>query len=88
MGLYTGLTFLHSSNIMHRGIKPDNLLITGDVLLIADFGWARELAIGNASLTSNTYSLRWRPPDVLMSTQRYDLSADVWAAGCVCIDRC
>ena len=77
-----------NNNIIHRDIKPDSLLITGDVLLIADFGWARELAIGNASLTSNTYSLWRRPPEALMGTQRYDLSADVWAAGCVCVDMC
>ena len=57
MGLFNGLTFVHSNNIIHRGIKPDNLLITGDVLLIVDFGWATALAICNASLTPNTYSL-------------------------------
>ena len=56
MGLFNGLTLLHSNNIIHRDLKPGNLLNAGDVLLIADFGWARELAIGNASLTSNTYS--------------------------------
>ena len=49
---------------------------------------ARELAIGNASLTSNAYSLWWRPPEVLMGTQRYDFSADVWVAGCVCLGVC
>ena len=86
MGLFNGLTFLHSNDIIHRDIKPDNLLIASDMLLIADLGWARELAIGNTSLTSNAYSLWWRPPEVLMGSQEYDFSADVWAAGCVCAE--
>ena len=87
MGLFNGLTCVHSYTNIHRDIQPDSLLIAGDVLLIVDSGWARELAIGNASSTSSAYSLWWRPPDVLMGTQ-YDFSADVWAAGCVCVDMC
>ena len=72
MGLFNGLTFLHINDLIHRDIKLGKLPIAGDVLLMADLGWARELAIGNASLTSNAYSLWWRPPEVLMGTQRYD----------------
>lgn len=34
---------MHSNGIMHRDMKPENLLITGDIVKIADFGLAREI---------------------------------------------
>ena len=65
MHLFNGLQALHQNNVIHRDIKPSNLLIARGVLLISDFGWARELpsAIGDkAQLERNVYSLWWRPP--------------------------
>lgn len=34
---------MHSNGIMHRDMKPENLLVTGDTVKIADFGLAREI---------------------------------------------
>lgn len=89
--LFNGLKALHQNNIIHRDIKPSNLLIAHGVLLISDFGWARELpsAIGDdARLECNAYTLWWRPPEILLGAETYGFSADVWAAGCVCVDMC
>ena len=91
MHLFNGLQALHQNNVIHRDIKPSNLLIARGVLLISDFGWARELpsAIGDkAQLERNVYSLWWRPPEILLGIATYGFSADVWAAGCVCVEMC
>ena len=88
--LFSGLSFAHSMNIIHRDIKPDNLLVdvARNALLVADFGWARESAIGDERLTQNAYTLWYRPPEILLGSPRYDFASDVWAAGCVCIEMC
>ena len=89
--LFNGLKALHQNNVIHRDIKPSNLLIARGVLLISDFGWARELpsAIGDeAQLERNVYTLWWRPPEILLGAATYGFSADVWAAGCVCVEMC
>ena len=90
MDLFNGLQALHQNDIIHRDIKPSNLLIARGVLLISDFGWARELssAIGDDAMERNAYSLWWRPPEVLLGSATYGFSADVWAAGCVCVEMC
>lgn len=38
-----GLQHMHAKGIMHRDMKPENLLVSGDCVKIADFGLAREL---------------------------------------------
>jgi protein kinase len=38
-----GLTFMHKHGFFHRDMKPENLLVRGDTVKIADFGLAREI---------------------------------------------
>ena len=81
--LLEALVFLHEQcGIIHRDLKLSNLLYTADGdLKLADFGLARPLR--PSGMTPNVVSLWYRPPEVLIGTDSYDESVDVWGAGCV-----
>ncbi|CAL8274403.1 unnamed protein product [Lota lota] len=80
--LLRGLDFLHSNLVVHRDLKPDNILISSrGEIKIADFGLARMYAY-NIALTPGVVTLWYRAPEVLLSTT-YMSSVDVWSAGCI-----
>ncbi|KAI8886647.1 Pkinase-domain-containing protein [Backusella circina FSU 941] len=90
--LANALQFLRSQNLVHRDIKPQNLLLiesqdhdppTSDlpILKIADFGFARFLP--NASLADTLCgSPLYMGPEIL-SYKKYDAKADLWSVGAV-----
>jgi len=79
-----GLDFIHSKNVLHRDLKPQNILIntTGD-LKIADFGLARAFPLPVAGFSSDVVTLWYRPPDVLWGANLYGPDIDMWSAGCI-----
>jgi serine/threonine protein kinase len=82
--LLCGLCYLHSNRIMHRDIKPQNLLINKEGhLKICDFGLARMFALQPRQYTHEVVTLWYRPPELLMGCLEYDISVDVWGAGCI-----
>ncbi|ORY47297.1 Pkinase-domain-containing protein [Rhizoclosmatium globosum] len=77
-----GLQHMHKLGFFHRDMKPENLLMTGDVVKIADFGLAREIR----SLPPYTeyVSTRWyRAPEVLLRSTNYSSPIDLWAVGAI-----
>ncbi|KAI8075914.1 kinase-like domain-containing protein [Gilbertella persicaria] len=84
--LASALQFLRSQNLIHRDIKPQNLLLTPDkddlpLLKVADFGFARFLP--NASLADTLCgSPLYMGPEIL-SYKKYDAKADLWSVGAV-----
>lgn len=85
--LFLGLRHIHCNGILHRDIKPDNLLlqytVSGTVLKITDWGWARFLSGGGeAELTPGCCSGAYRPPEV-WANLTYSDKVDVWAAGLI-----
>ncbi len=91
----TALKFCHDKNVMHRDVKPSNMLIGWSRLLkLADFGWSSEIRTNN-ELRHSTYCgtpLYMAPEKVLNAPSRhapiapvvYDEQVDVWSLG-VCL---
>lgn len=80
-----GLKYLHSARILHRDIKPGNLLVNSNcVLKICDFGLARveELDEGK-HMTQEVVTQYYRAPELLMGTRHYASSVDIWSVGCI-----
>jgi serine/threonine protein kinase len=82
--LLRGVAFCHEKRVLHRDLKPQNLLINkkGE-LKLADFGLARSSGIPVRSYSHEVVTLWYRPPDVLMGSRNYSTSIDIWSAGCI-----
>lgn len=71
---------VHKHGYFHRDMKPENLLVSGDLVKLADFGLAREI---RARPPFTDYvSTRWyRAPEVLLRSSIYNSPLDIWACG-------
>ncbi|RKP22650.1 kinase-like domain-containing protein, partial [Syncephalis pseudoplumigaleata] len=78
--LLQGIAFCHSQRVLHRDLKPQNLLINkkGE-LKLGDFGLARAFGIPVRSYSHEVVTLWYRPPDVLMGSRQYSTSIDLWS---------
>lgn len=73
---------MHKHGYFHRDMKPENLLMTGHTVKIADFGLARELR--SRPPYTEYVSTRWyRAPEVLLRSTCYSSPIDMWAIGCI-----
>jgi serine/threonine protein kinase len=82
--LCRSLNYLHRSNICHRDIKPQNLLIdpVNGILKLCDFGSAKQL-IPNEPNVSYICSRYYRAPELLFNSTKYTTAIDMWSVGCV-----
>ncbi|XP_044015584.1 serine/threonine-protein kinase NLK isoform X3 [Aphidius gifuensis] len=80
-----GLKYLHTARILHRDIKPGNLLVNSNcVLKICDFGLARvEEPDKNKHMTQEVVTQYYRAPEILMGARHYTAAVDVWSVGCI-----
>ena len=82
--LLQGTAFCHENRVLHRDLKPQNLLInTKGQLKLADFGLARAFGIPVNTFSNEVVTLWYRAPDVLLGSRTYNTSIDIWSAGCI-----
>ncbi|KAH9924728.1 CMGC/CDK/CDK7 protein kinase [Fomitopsis serialis] len=81
---FRGLEFCHRNFILHRDLKPNNLLIAANgQLKLADFGLAREFADPGYKMTCQVITRWYRPPELLFGCRYYSTAVDVWSVGCI-----
>ncbi len=79
-----GVWFCHANFVLHRDIKPNNLLIAADgEIKLADFGLARSFADPYMRMTYNVITRWYRPPELLLQARHYSGVVDVWSMGMV-----
>jgi serine/threonine protein kinase len=87
--LIRGVGFCHQHRVLHRDLKPQNLLINREgELKLADFGLARAFGIPVQKYTHEVVTLWYRSPDVLLGSRKYSTSVDVWSIGCIFAEMC
>lgn len=79
-----GLEYLHNNWILHRDLKPNNLLLDrNNILKIADFGLARTFGSPSRQYTHQVVTRWYRAPELLYGSRMYGTGVDMWAVGCI-----
>ena len=89
MQLCKGIAYCHSHRILHRDLKPQNLLINRDGnLKLGDFGLARAFGVPLRAYTHEIVTLWYRAPEVLLGGKQYSTGVDIWSIGCIFAEMC
>eukprot|EP01120_Amphizonella_sp_Union-15-10_P002557 TRINITY_DN1284_c0_g1_i1.p1 TRINITY_DN1284_c0_g1~~TRINITY_DN1284_c0_g1_i1.p1 ORF type:complete len:426 (-),score=83.72 TRINITY_DN1284_c0_g1_i1:170-1447(-) len=88
--LLKAMKYIHTGNVLHRDMKPSNLLLNSEChLKVADFGLARSIEVdengANPPLILTDYiASRWyRAPEILLGSTKYTKGVDMWSIGCI-----
>ena len=89
--LLTALQFIHSREVMHRDLKPGNIVVSEDgVVRLIDFGMAsvdmkcqrpKYTDLSKRGLAYGT--LQYRAPELLLGYKDYTKAVDIWSLGCI-----
>lgn len=82
LGICSGASAIHANGLIHRDLKPGNIVCEKGVPMIADFGSVRQLAEGETDIPASGHSALYRPPEAY-ETGRYSAQGDVYQIGLV-----
>jgi len=92
-GIARGVDFCLDNGILHRDLKPQNILVDTDNFLktydpkyikVADYGLGREVGFNaSAAITREVVTMWYRCPEILLGTETYRCGVDSWALGCI-----
>lgn len=77
------INFCHIRRVIHRDLKPQNILVSQNIVKIADFGLSRSFGLPYDTLTHEVVTLWYRAPEILLGAQTYSISIDIWSIGCI-----
>lgn len=81
------LAYAHAQGFMHRDVKPENILFSGNEVCLADFGIARAIERSIADTTTTTGIARGTPaymsPEQATAAHNYDGRSDIYSLACV-----
>ncbi|KAF2624091.1 cell division control protein 2 [Macroventuria anomochaeta] len=87
--LCQGVHYYHSYRVLHRDLKPQNLLIDKDGnLKLADFGLARAFGVLLRTYTHEVVTLWYCAPEYLHGDRQYSTGVDMWSVGCIFAELC
>ncbi|CAD8180828.1 unnamed protein product [Paramecium pentaurelia] len=79
-----GLSFCHSRRVLHRDLKPQNILLNETMTLkLADFGLSRVFPFPMPKFTKEIATLWYRAPELMLGDDNYGTGVDIWAVGCI-----
>jgi cyclin-dependent kinase len=82
--LIEGVKYCHGHRVLHRDLKPQNLLIDREGnLKLADFGLARAFGVPLRTYTHEVVTLWYRSPEILLGGRQYSTGVDMWSVGCI-----
>lgn len=82
LGICNGVSAIHALKMLHRDLKPGNIVMQAGTPQIADFGSVRMLSDGESHVTASRHSILYRPPESF-ATGRYSAKGDVYQIGVV-----
>ncbi|KAF6023915.1 CDK1 [Bugula neritina] len=87
--LLLGTLFCHQRRVLHRDLKPQNLLIDRNgTIKLADFGLARAVGVPVRVYTHEVVTLWYRAPEVLLGSTRYAAALDIWSIATIFAEMC
>ncbi|XP_026427145.1 cyclin-dependent kinase B1-1-like [Papaver somniferum] len=83
--LCKGIEYCHGHGVLHRDLKPHNLLLDKEkgILKIADLGLGRAYIVPMKHYTHEILTLWYRAPEILLGSKHYSCSVDMWSVGCI-----